>query len=70
MAFDAHHIVSGSRDKTVKVWDLETGTLVRTLTGHEGEVTSVALDGQRIVSGSDDKTLKFRIVAPSRKSWP
>ena len=58
VAFDAQHIVSGSRDKTIKVWDRETGALVHTLTGHEGAVTSVALDGQHIVSGSEDKTIK------------
>ena len=30
----------------------------RNLTGHEGDVLSVALDGQRIVSGSSDNTIK------------
>ena len=58
VAFDAQHIVSGLDDKTIKVWDRETGALVHTLTGHEGWVTSVALDGQHIVSGSEDKTIK------------
>ena len=58
VAFDAQHIVSGSRDKTIKVWDRETGALVHTLTGHGDWVTSVALDGQHIVSGSEDKTIK------------
>ena len=47
-------IVSGSIDKTIKVWDLASGRLLCSLVGHTGRVTSVALtaDG-RIVSGSE-----------------
>ena len=41
--------MSGSQDNTIQVWDLETGALVHTLTGHEESVESVALDGQRFV---------------------
>ncbi|KAI3655646.1 hypothetical protein MP638_002240, partial [Amoeboaphelidium occidentale] len=28
-------IVSGSRDKTIKVWDIETGRCLKTLNGHQ-----------------------------------
>jgi len=54
------HIVSGSSDKTVKVWDAATGKLDKTLDGHSGPVSAVAYspDGQHIVSGSFDKTVK------------
>ncbi|GFZ92953.1 WD40 repeat domain-containing protein [Okeania sp. KiyG1] len=54
-------IVSGSEDKTIKIWDLATGSLKNTLTGHTWVVTSIAIssDGQTIVSGSDDKTIKI-----------
>ncbi|MFP4007115.1 MAG: WD40 repeat domain-containing protein, partial [Spirulinaceae cyanobacterium] len=43
-----------------KVWNLESGAVERTLTGHSRSVTAVAIsaDGQRGVSGSHDKTLK------------
>ena len=57
---DATRIVSGSKDKTLKLWDAMTGQELRTLEGHVGGVSSVAFspDGQRIVSGSHDQTLK------------
>ena len=62
MAFsaDGKRIVSGSEDKTVKVWDADKGTETLTLKGHTDAVNSVAFsaDGKRIVSGSEDKTVK------------
>jgi len=58
---DGKRIVSGSVDKTVKLWDAATGAELMTLRGHEGEINSVAFsqDGKRIVSGSEDKTIKI-----------
>ena len=46
--------------RRVRVLDLATGKEVRTLTGHHGWVTAVAIsaDGQRAVSGSDDGTVR------------
>jgi WD40 repeat protein len=57
---DGTCIVSGSNDKTVKVWDAATGKEVLSLKGHTGQVRSVAIssDGKRIVSGSEDHTVK------------
>jgi WD40 repeat protein len=54
-------LVSGSRDKTIKIWDLETGELLRTLKGHKDGVDAIALspDGEIIASGSSDKTIKL-----------
>ena len=56
MAFspDGKRIVSGSQDKTVKVWDAQHRQETLTLKGHTGWVSSVAFspDGKRIVSGS------------------
>ncbi|HEY8206908.1 MAG TPA: NB-ARC domain-containing protein, partial [Myxococcaceae bacterium] len=52
--------VSGSDDRTVKVWDVETGQVRRTLEGHARAVNAVALsaDGKIAVSVSDDRTVK------------
>jgi len=57
---DEHRAVSGSEDRTVRVWDLETGACLRTLEGHSGRVNGVSItpDGRRAVSGSEDKTVR------------
>jgi WD40 repeat protein len=57
-------IVSGSDDRTMRIWDLASGTpRGEPLYGHEGPVSSVALGtlGGRpvIVSGSDDCTVRI-----------
>ena len=33
---DGRRVVSGSQDKTLKVWDVATGECVATLEGHTG----------------------------------
>ncbi|MGH9938119.1 MAG: WD40 repeat domain-containing protein [Blastocatellia bacterium] len=57
---DGRRVVSGSDDKTVRVWEVESGRCLATLEGHTSAVLGVAVtaDGRRIVSGSDDKTVR------------
>ena len=57
---DGRLIVSGSDDQIIKVWELDSGRLLRSLGGHTGEVNAVAVspNGREIISASDDKTLK------------
>jgi hypothetical protein len=58
---DVTQVVSGSVDKTVKIWDAGSGAYLKTLKGHSGSVRSVAFshDGTQVVSGSVDKTVKI-----------
>ncbi len=53
--------LSGSSDKTLRLWDLSSGKCLRTFESHTDEVTSVALgtDGRWALSGSSDKTLRL-----------
>ena len=48
-----------SADNTVRLWDVATGELQKTLTGHTDEVLSVrfSADGQTLASGSADGTV-------------
>jgi F-box and WD-40 domain protein CDC4 len=60
LAVHGRTCVSGSYDKTVRVWDIVTGECVHVLTGHEHKVYSIGYDVQRnrCVSGSQDNTVK------------
>ena len=54
-------IVSGSGDRTLRIWDAQAGESLRILEGHEYAVASVAWNpsGTRIASGSGDRTLRI-----------
>ena len=59
---DGTGIVSGSHDKTVRIWDAVSGVPIgNPLRGHSDAVRSMAFspDGTRIVSGSEDKTVRI-----------
>ncbi|MFC1707227.1 WD40 repeat domain-containing protein, partial [Planctomycetota bacterium] len=53
--------VSGSRDRTLRLWDLETGGGLLTQTDRNAEVGPVALsaDGRHALAGSVDGTLRL-----------
>lgn len=53
IAPDGKYALSGSKDKTIKYWDLSTGKCIRTLTGHTSYVCSVSIspDSRYALSG-------------------
>jgi WD40 repeat protein/nucleoside phosphorylase len=57
---DGLRVVSASDDRTLKVWDLDSGRELASLRGHTNSVSScvVTPDGRRVVSASRDHTLK------------
>ena len=52
-------MASGPDDRTIRVWDVEAGTLEQTLAGHDAVVFALAACGQRLSSSSSDKTAKL-----------
>ncbi|MBN1460726.1 MAG: DUF4062 domain-containing protein [Armatimonadetes bacterium] len=63
VAFDhaGQRVVSGSFDKTVRLWDAHTGQQIACLQGHDDTIWSVAFDrsGKSVVSGSSDNTIRL-----------
>lgn len=53
---DGQTVISGSTDTTIKLWNLHTGELLDTLTGHSAAVVSLAInpDKQTLASSSTD----------------
>ncbi len=58
---DGKLFVSGSADKSVVVWDADTGKQLRAFLGHPKEVAAVAVrpDGKQVASASDDGSIKL-----------
>eukprot|EP00118_Oscarella_pearsei_P004897 m.21743 g.21743 ORF g.21743 m.21743 type:complete len:730 (+) comp28214_c0_seq1:139-2328(+) len=70
--FDEQKIVSGSSDKTIKVWDIHTNKpwSALTLAGHSATVRCLQLHGDsRLVSGSADQTIKVWDLTNTGGDW-
>jgi WD40 repeat protein len=54
-------IFSSSKDKTIRVWDLDTGEIKSVIHGHTAPINTIKLlpDGRWIVSASDDASLRI-----------
>ena len=53
-------LVSGSSDKTIKTWDITSGSCLSTLRGHSAVVRSVCFssDGKKLMKSSEDSTVR------------
>ena len=66
---DGGRIITGSMDRTAKVWDSRTGNQILTLQGHRSGVTSVAFSARngkpyRVLTGSADNTARIWLATP------
>lgn len=59
LIFTHGRIISASDDHSIHVYDPITGTLVRSLDGHEGGVWALAATKNTLVSGSTDRTVRI-----------
>lgn len=65
---DGATLISGSHDNTLKFWDLVSGSVRQTLTGHDDPVTAIALSPTEnlLISGSHDTTLRLWQLSDGR----
>ena len=63
MAFspDGKAVLTGSEDKTARLWDAASGPAHRTTDAHQGSVMAVAFspDGKAVLTGSADQTARL-----------
>ncbi|KAI0029132.1 dynein regulator [Vararia minispora EC-137] len=55
------HVVTASRDKTIKIWDAIRGQCLHTLVGHDDWVRALVFhpNGKYLLSSSDDHTIRI-----------
>ncbi len=58
---DGQTVIGGGANQKIKVWDIKTGKVLKTLSGHQDAVRSLVLtpDGKTLISGSGDCTIKI-----------
>ncbi|KAG6808740.1 hypothetical protein H0H92_003049, partial [Tricholoma furcatifolium] len=68
---DGKQIVSGSKDKSVRIWNTLTGDMIKDLKGHTDFVRSVAfsIDGKQVVSGSNDISVRIWSISTEDKDY-
>ncbi|MGW7381844.1 nSTAND1 domain-containing NTPase [Streptomyces sp. NPDC054794] len=65
---DGHTLATGGMDRVVRLWDVPTGRLVKSLPGHTTTVVSLAFspDGRTLAAGSDDHAIRLWDTATGR----
>jgi WD40 repeat protein len=58
---DGLTLASGGVDRLVRIWDIETGRLLRSLRGHTHDIRAALYtpDGQMLITGSEDRTIRL-----------
>ena len=55
-------LACGTADGMVRLWDLRSGMVHRSLVGHTGPITSLQFDDVFLVTGSQDRSIRVRIT--------
>jgi hypothetical protein len=76
LSADGRTALSGSFDRTLRLWDLETGRPLRVFEGHAAPIKGVSLsqNGRYAASGAADGVLKlwaldFALMPPPPEKW-
>jgi len=56
-------LFSGSHDKTIKIWDIKSGTELHTLNGHQDTIRCLTVKDELLISSSNDNTIKIWDIA-------
>ena len=59
LQFDEQYIISGSLDKTIRIWDLRTGGISETIR-YDHAVTALQFDSRKIVACTGENGIKVR----------
>ncbi|TAD80988.1 MAG: hypothetical protein EA000_21635 [Oscillatoriales cyanobacterium] len=68
LSADGQTLVSGGQDKTIKVWELPTGKLKKTLRSDSGAINDLAIapDGKTVVTASGDRLIRIWDITSDR----
>ncbi|KAI9571392.1 WD40-repeat-containing domain protein [Boletus coccyginus] len=62
------YVATGSRDKTIKLWDTQSGQMLKNLAGHDNWIRALVFhpSGKLLLSASDDKTIRIWELSTGR----
>lgn len=52
-------LATGTKDGLIRLWDLRSGKVVRTIDGHDGAITTLRFDSKNLLTGSVDQTVRL-----------
>eukprot|EP00058_Branchiostoma_floridae_P011376 XP_002596864.1 hypothetical protein BRAFLDRAFT_99766 [Branchiostoma floridae] len=70
LALDKRRLMTGSMDRTVRVWDIRSGRSIRKLYGHKGGIRSIHFNQTKICTGSWDMSIMWIQGRDERKPGP